>query len=101
MSARTARSFYETALSRADRVELEAARDIQGLEDEIAILRLRLRDALAAHPDDLELVERGVRLLVQSLLADYRLSSREAEGVTDAMTVLIEQIAGSLREAIE
>ena len=102
MSAATMRgSFYEAALSEADRADLPAARGIEGLEDEIAILRLRLRDAVAAHPDDLEVIERGVRLLVQSLLAEHRLSSREAKGVTDSATVFIEQFARTLREAIE
>jgi hypothetical protein len=102
MSAATAhRSFYDAALTEAERSELGDVRGIQGLEDEIAILRLRLREALAEHPDDLQLIERGVRLLVQSLLAEHRLSSREARGLTDAVTAVFEQLAGTLREAIE
>jgi hypothetical protein len=60
-----------------------------------------LREALAGHPEDVELVERGVRLLIQSLLAEHRISSKEASGVTDAVTVAIEQLAGVLREAVE
>jgi hypothetical protein len=102
MSASTARrSFYEAALSEAEREDLVAARSVEGLEDEIAILRLRLRDALAERPEDIELMERAIRLLVQSLLAEHRLSSKEARGVTDAMTSLIERLAGTLREAVE
>ncbi len=102
MSATTVRrSFYEAALSEAERGDLAEARDIEGLQDEIAILRLKLRDALAAHPEDLLLVERGVRLLIQSLLAEHRLSAKEASGVTDAVTMAIERLAGTLREAVE
>ena len=95
------RSFYEAALTAAERDDLLEARSVEGLQDEIAILRLRLREALAGHPEDVELVERGVRLLIQSLLAEHRISSKEASGVTDAVTVAIEQLAGVLREAVE
>jgi len=102
MSAAAARrSFYDTALSEAERAELADARDIEGLVDEIAILRIRLREALAEHPEDLALAERGVRLLIQSLLAQHRLSSKEARGLTDAVTAVFEQLAGTLREAVE
>ena len=101
MNATARRSFYHAALTEAERAGIAAARDIEGLEDEIAILRLRLREALAEHPEDLQLVERGVRLLIQSLLAEHRLSSKEAHGLTDAVTGVFEQLAGTLREAIE
>ena len=95
------RSFYDAALTATERAEIDDARGIEGLEDEIAILRLRLREVLAERPEDLELLERGVRLLTQSLRAEHRLASREASGVTDAATRLFEQLAGMLREAIE
>jgi hypothetical protein len=101
MNAITPRSFYEAALSAAERDDLADARGVVGLQDEIAILRLRLREALADHPEDVRLVEQGVQLLIRSLLADHRISSREADGVTDAMALTIERFAGTLREAVE
>lgn len=94
-------SFYESAMSRAEREELGVARGVDGLQDEIAILRLRLRDALGEHPGDLDIVERGVRLLVQSLLAEHRLSSKEARNVSEAATVLVEQLMKSFVERFE
>jgi hypothetical protein len=102
MSAATARrSFYEAVLTEAEREDLADAREIEGLADEIAILRLRLREALGEHPEDGQLVERVVRLLIQSLLADHRVSSREARGLTEAVTNTFEELAHVMREAIE
>jgi len=94
-------SFYESAMSRAERDDFGAARGVEGLLEEIAILRLRLREALGEHPGDLEIVERGVRLLVQSLLAEHRLTSKEARNITDAASVIIEQLTQSLVERLE
>lgn len=93
--------FYESALSRAEREEFGVARGVEGLQEEIAILRLRLREALGEHPGDLDIVERGVRLLVQSLLAEHRLSSKEARNITDAASVLVEQLMQSFAERFE
>jgi hypothetical protein len=100
-AATTRRSFYDAALTEAERKELATAQDVEGLADEIAVLRLRLRDALAERPEDGQIVERGVRLLIQSLLAEHRLSSKEARGLTDAVTAMFEQLANVMREAVE
>ncbi|MGE0227957.1 MAG: hypothetical protein AB7I38_05240 [Dehalococcoidia bacterium] len=94
-------AFYESALSRAERDDFGVARSVDGLQEEIAILRLRLREALGEHPGDLDIVERGVRLLVQSLLAEHRLSSKEARNITETLTGLAEQLMVSFTEQFE
>ncbi|MGD0765233.1 MAG: hypothetical protein ABR978_02870 [Dehalococcoidia bacterium] len=48
-----AQSFYESALSAAERENLPQARDVEGLDEEIAVLRLRLRSVLKEHPDNM------------------------------------------------
>ena len=42
-----AREFYATALDAAERVELDRAAGVDGLDGEIAVLRVKLRQALA------------------------------------------------------
>jgi hypothetical protein len=101
MSAPPQQEFYEIAFSEAERGEFAEAQRVEGLRAEIAILRMRLRSAIAERPEDLELVERGVRLLVQSLLAQHRLTSREAANLTEAVTGAFEHFAGLMREAVE
>jgi hypothetical protein len=75
MSARQRkpRRFYERALEEAERCELPAALEIEGVDEEIALLRLRLRTALEEHPEDLPLMFRGVELLTRAVTARYRL----------------------------
>lgn len=90
-------SFYAAALAAADRVALEEARTIEGLAEEIALLRVRLRHALADHADDTKLIETGMRLLIQSLLAHHRLSPKQAEDVTDAFGHLLEELTEAMR----
>jgi hypothetical protein len=39
----TARNFYHGAVDQAERLDLERAQEIEGLDDEIALMRVRLK----------------------------------------------------------
>ncbi len=54
--------------------ELEAARRISGLEDEIARLRVELKMLFNADAVDLKLIARTVDTLVRAVATQYRLS---------------------------
>jgi hypothetical protein len=75
---RAVENFYREALKAAERVQLDAASEVEGLDDEIALLRVRLRGVAKKHRDDFPLLLRGVELLVKAVSARYRLS-KEAE----------------------
>ena len=45
------RGFYSRALEEAERFELEEASHIEGIDQEIALLRVKLRELLEAQPD--------------------------------------------------
>lgn len=92
-------SFYAAALTEADRVALEEARHVDGLAEEVALLRVRLRDALVEHRDDAKLIETGVRLLIQSLLAHHRISPTQADELSDTTAGLLERFTEILRSA--
>ncbi len=94
-------SFYTAALEEADRDTIDAARELDGLDQEIAMLRVRLRDALLHHPDDARLIEGGVKLLVQSLLAQHRLTPRQAHDLSDAIANVMEQFGEVMRGATD
>ena len=84
------RTFYEVALSELERAGLIDARRVRGLGDEIAILRLTLRRTLEAEPVDLKLLHAGVRLLIQALLAQHRLSPEQADELTGSVARILE-----------
>ena len=95
-------SFYASALGGAERAaELAEAASVEGLADEIALLRIRLRETLEQHPEDFTLLQRGIRLLVQALVAQHRLSPKQAENFADAVAGVIEQMGEVLRTADE
>jgi hypothetical protein len=93
------RFFYERALSAADRAALSEARAVEGIADEVAMLRVLVRQALEQHPDDGRLIQEGFRLLIRALVAQHRISGREADGITDALGTFITRLAEAVSGA--
>jgi hypothetical protein len=71
-----ARRFYAQALTEAEKAELPSVLEMEGIDEEIALLRLRLRQAVGEHPEDLPLMFKGVELLAKVVATRYRLSKR-------------------------
>ncbi len=99
----TRSSFYDSVLEAADRHDFHVAREVQGLDEEVALLRLQLRRALTDHDGDVDpkVLQSGVRLLVQALLAQHRLSPKQADHLGDAVANVLEEfgeVLGAARE---
>jgi len=91
-----ARDFYASALDAAERIELEEAAEIEGLDEEIAVLRVKLRKALVEHPEDRQLMMRGIELLVKAVSARYRLSKQAQEDLAESIDGVIRGVGGAL-----
>lgn len=83
------KSFYAQALTEAERADLPAALKVEGMDDEIALLRLRLRTALTESPDDLTLMLRGIDLLARAVATRYRLSKRAERDLADSLANVV------------
>lgn len=94
--AKLARDFYASALDEAERIKLEEASEVEGLDQEIAVLRLKLREALSRRPEDLPLMLRGIELLVKAVAARYRLSKQAEEDLAESLAGVIRGVGGLL-----
>ena len=81
--------FYREALSEAERADLPVALEIEGVDEEIALLRLRLRTALAERPEDLQLMFKGIDLLAKAVATRYRLSKRAERQLADSLAGVV------------
>lgn len=93
---RLARSFYDQALTDAEAQDLPSAQEMSGLDEEIAVLRLKLRSALEERPEDVKLMLKGVELLVRAVSAKYRLSTKDKEDLSESVRGVLRDIGGPL-----
>jgi hypothetical protein len=76
---RSLRGFYARAISEAEREVLELAHGVEGLDEEIALLRMKIAATLSERPQDMELLAKGLNLLVRAVSARYRLSGQASD----------------------
>ncbi|MBM3458433.1 MAG: hypothetical protein FJX77_07885 [Armatimonadetes bacterium] len=88
--------LYDEALDLAERLRLPRARSVEGLDSEIALLRLRLLRAARQDPDNLEKLLKGAAIIVQAVSARYRLSEKSSDNLGKAVSEVIQQIGGAL-----
>ena len=92
------RRFYHQALNEAERADLPVALEVEGVDQEIAMLRLRLRTALKDRPEDLALMLKGIDALRKIVATRYRLP-REARRDFEKETARVrDEIARMLAE---
>ena len=84
--------FYADALDAAEQAEFAEALTVDGIEEEIALLRLRLRRFVQEHPEDLPLLFRGVELLSRVVGTKYRLSKQEKAAVKSSMQAVLGEL---------
>ncbi len=83
-------NFYERAMSEAEAEYLKRAANVDGLDDEIAVLRAKILTALEDRPDDLPMLMKGIGTLSRTLAARHRLADKAEKD-------LFANLAGTLR----
>lgn len=81
--------FYADALSESEQADLPIALEIEGVDQEIALLRLRLRSAIEEKPEDMALMLRGIDLLAKTVSTRYRLSKRAERDLSASLANVV------------
>jgi hypothetical protein len=72
-------------LNDAERLALADAMAVDGVDQEIALLRLRLRSAIVDEPKDLSLMFKGIELLAKVVATRYGLGKTGREEMQEAL----------------
>ena len=94
--AASASGFYASALSRAERTRLPKASSAEGLDEEIALIRVRLHRIAQEQPEQFELLLKGVNSLVKAVALKYKLSDKPVEDLSKNIAGVLRGIGGVL-----
>ena len=92
----SARDFYADVLSEASRARLDEARELEGINEEIALLRVKLRDVMAENPEKVELMYKGMDMLMKAVATRYKLSPKSKNDLNDSIVGVINGIGREL-----
>lgn len=87
------RGFYGLVFDEAERLDLEEARAIEGLDEEIALLRVKLRDIIAAEPDRVELHLKAADTIAKLVKTRYNISKEQKKSLKEAIAKVLAEIA--------
>jgi hypothetical protein len=90
------RDFYGSALDAAHQVMLKYAADMEGLDEEIDLLRVKLRDLVGDDERTVRLMIRGMELLARLVSARHRLSKKAEKEIADSAANLLRGLAVQL-----
>ena len=85
--------FYGKALDEAEKLELEEARGIEGIDEEIAILRVKLRDIMVANPEKFEIHLKIVNAIARLVTTRYNITKEQKKSLKEAVTRVLTEIA--------
>src|SRR5512139_1336670 len=92
--------FYSRVLSDAEKVEFEQAAGIEGLDNEISLLRMKISSLLKEQPDNIRLLMAADEILTRMVKVRYKMNQAQRNGLREGITNIIKDIAVPLGIAI-
>ena len=87
------RGFYSRALEEAERFELEEASHIEGIDQEIALLRVKLRELLEAQPDRIDLHFEASNIIARLVKTRYQITREQKKTLKEAIQKVLTEVA--------
>jgi uncharacterized protein YjcR len=85
--------FYSKVLDREEQLDFEQATRVEGLDDEIAILRVRIKSILRHNPDNIKLIAQATNALAKLVSTRYNISKKDKKGLKEAINNVLKDVA--------
>ena len=87
-------SFYSRILDEAEKYDFEQASGVEGIDDEIALLRVEIKKAIAGgDPSNLRLLVEATNALQRLIWTRYRVTREQRKGLKEAIGNVLKDIA--------
>ena len=85
--------FYSRVLDEAERLDFELATGVDGIDDEIALLRVKIKSLLAHDPENIKLVMQATNTLARLVRTRYNISKEDKKGLKEAIGNVLRDVA--------
>lgn len=85
--------FYSRALDEAEMLEMEDAILVDGLDQEIAFLRVKLRELAENHPDRIDLHLEAANTIARLVKTRYQISKEQKKSLKEAIANVLTEVA--------
>lgn len=85
--------FYSKVLDEAQKMDFELAEDVGGIDEEIALLRVKIKSLIEKDPENLQLIMQAAGTLARMLRTRFTLEKGQGKGIKDAIQNVLAEIA--------
>jgi hypothetical protein len=87
------RGYYGRALDEVEKLALEEAGGVEGLDEEIAVLRFKMRQLVENEPEKVELCLKAANTLARLIGVRYNITKEQKKSLKEAISRVITEIA--------
>ena len=87
------RGFYSRVLDEVEKLDFELATGVNGIDDEIALLRVKIKALLEHDPENIKLVMQATNALAGLVKTRYKISKEEKKGLKEAIGNVLKEVA--------
>ena len=85
--------FYSKVLDEAGRLDFEQARGVDGIDDEIALLRVKIKSILSHDPENIRLIAQATNALARLVKTRYHITKEQKKGLKEAIGNVLRDVA--------
>ena len=85
--------FYSRALTEAEQVELESASMVEGVDQEIAFLRLKFKQLSEQHPDRFDLQLEAASTIARLIRTHYQITREQKQTLKESIQKVLTDVA--------
>ena len=85
--------FYSKVLDEAEQLDFELATGVNGIDDEIALLRVKIKSILEHDPENIKLIMEATNTLAKLIKTKYNISKEDKKGLKEAIGNVLRDIA--------
>ena len=85
--------FYAKVLDEAEQLDFELASGVNGIDDEIALLRVKIKSILEKDPENINLIMQATNTLAGLIKTRYKISKEQRKGLKEAIGNVLRDVA--------
>jgi hypothetical protein len=87
------RDFYTRVMDEAGQLDFELAAGVEGIDDEITLLRVKIKEMLASDPKNIERILKMTETLARLVKTRYQIDKEHKKGLKEAIGNVLKDVA--------
>ncbi len=85
--------FYSKVLDEAGQLDFELASSVEGIDDEITLLRVKIKSILEKDPENITLIMLATNTLAGLVKTSYKMTKEQKKGLKEAIGNVLREVA--------